>query len=81
MHLPPYSWVDDDWDQPESPTDGIEVRPPAKRSARKASPKSHATPQPEVSAPRGIWGFASRLLGGTRRGQSAPALIARRRSG
>lgn len=81
MHWPPFSWVDEDGDQPEAPVGGIETQPPVKRTGRKASPTNPVKPPPEASAPRGIWGFASRLLRGSRRGQSATALIARRHSG
>ena len=44
MHWPPFSWVDEDGDQPEAPAGGIETQPPVKRTGRKASPESHPIP-------------------------------------
>lgn len=81
MHWPPFSGMDDELEGSGPPAGGIDRRPPANRKANKRPSTDPAQPQPETAVPRGIWGLVSRLLGGARRGPSAPALVARRRSG
>lgn len=81
MHWPPFFGMDDDLEGPELPAGGIDRRPPANWKANKRPSTRRVQPQPETSTPSGIWGVASRLLGGARRGPSTPTIIARRRSG